>query len=110
MIKNEKYSEFPHISHEHMETLLKCFSICSSCAKMCMEEDRSETATLCCECADICALTIKWHSADSVFTKQISNLCAEVCLNCAQACGRHESKHCQQCSLICQECAKACKK
>lgn len=109
MIKNEKYSEFPHIMHEHMEILQKCFSICSSCAKMCIKENNTETAILCSECADICALTIKWHSANSAFTKKISELCAEICKSCAEACARHDSKHCQQCSEICYECAKTCK-
>src|SRR5262245_45938808 len=109
MFKQATYSEFPHISHEHMEVLLKCFSICSSCSKMCLEENSHETAILCSECADICALTIKWHSADSAFTQKVSDLCAEVCLKCAEACKRNESNHCQQCSLICYECAQACK-
>lgn len=111
MLKNPThFSEFPHIAHEHMEVLLKCYSICSSCAKMCTEENMQDTAILCAECADICALTIKWHSADSVFTKKISALCAEVCQKCSEACKHHDSKHCQQCSEICHECATACKK
>lgn len=105
----KKYSEFPHTSHEHMEILLQCFSVCSSCAKMCIEENHTDTAILCSECADICALTIKWHSADSVFTKKLSALCAEVCERCAEACKHHEAKHCQQCSELCHACAKACK-
>lgn len=109
MLKNEKLSEFPHVSHEHMKTLQKCFSVCSSCAKMCIEERRPETAILCSECADICALTIKWHSADSNFTKKISQLCAEICTKCSEACGKHESPHCQQCSEVCYECSAACK-
>jgi hypothetical protein len=108
-MKDTQYSEFPHLAHEHMETLLKCFSVCSACAKMCIEENHSDTAILCSECADICALTIKWHSADSAFTKKISDLCSEVCTRCAEACKHHDSKHCQQCSEICKACAKACK-
>lgn len=109
MLKNEKYSEFPHLAHEHMKMLQKCFSACSSCAKICMEEGMSETAISCSECADICALTIKWHSADSAFTKKITDLCAEVCNKCAEACARNDSEHCQQCSAICYDCANACK-
>jgi hypothetical protein len=74
-----------------------------------MEEKMSDTAILCSECADICALTIKWHSADSAFTKELSQLCSKVCSKCADACGKQESEHCQQCSDICHECALACK-
>lgn len=107
-MKEKQYSEFPHLSHQHMEILLRCFSACSACAKMCIEEGNRDTAILCNECADVCALTIKWHSADSSFTSKISEVCSEVCEQCSKACGSHHSEHCQQCSEICQECAKAC--
>jgi hypothetical protein len=108
MLENKTYSEFPHLSHEHMQVLLQCFSVCSSCAKMCMQERMADTAILCSECADICALTIKWHSADSAFSSKISALCADVCFHCAEACAKNDSHHCQQCSEVCYECAKAC--
>ena len=103
-----KYSEFPHTTREHMELLMKCFTICSACAKKCINEGMSETAILCSDCADVCALTIKLHSGDSEFNKKILDLCAEVCLRCAEACSKHSIEHCQQCSDICFKCAKAC--
>lgn len=108
MLQSERYTEFPHIAHPHMETFSKCYSICCSCAKKCIEDKKGETAILCSECADICALMIKWHSQNSEFTNQISELCADVCLKCGEACRRNGSPHCKQCSDICNECAKAC--
>lgn len=105
-----KFSSFPHVQHEHMQTLMKCFSICSSCSKKCTEENMAETAILCGECADICALAIKWHSAESPFNAEIMQLCSEVCEKCAEACGEMHVEHCRQCSEICHECADACRK
>lgn len=104
-----KYSEFPHIQHEHMQTLLKCYSICSACAKMCMRENMQNTAILCTDCADVCGLAIKLHSGDSEFNDIIMKTCAQVCQRCAEACGSMESEHCHQCSEICYECAEACR-
>lgn len=103
-----KYSSFPHISHEHLDLLMKCFSICSSCTKMCTEENRVETALLCSDCADVCALTIKLHCRDSEFNPQLMELCAEVCRRCAEECAESDAEHCLQCSRICEECAQAC--
>lgn len=105
-----KYSEFPHVSHDHMRIMMDCYSICSACAKMCTEEGMKETAILCSDCADVCALAIKLHSKDSEFNKSVMSLCAEVCQRCGDACGKMTAKHCQQCSQICKECANACDK
>lgn len=46
MESKTKYSAFPHVNHQHMEVMLKCFSICSSCAKM--DSDH------CQQCSEIC--------------------------------------------------------
>lgn len=68
-----------------------------------------ETAILCGECADICGLAIKLHSADSPFNTEMMQLCSDVCEKCADACGKMNNDHCQQCAEICHECADACK-
>jgi hypothetical protein len=73
-----------------------------------MEEKHSDTAILCSDCADVCALAIKLHSGDSEFSDRVFALCAEVCDRCADSCSKNTSEHCQQCSEICRECARAC--
>lgn len=107
--ESKEFPAFPHISHAHMQTLLKCYSICSSCARMCIEEGMKNTAVLCSDCADVCALAIKLHSNDSEFSEKIMRLCSDVCERCGNECAKNEMEHCQQCSEICKECAKACK-
>ncbi len=106
--ENNKYTAFPHLGHVHMQMLMKCYSACCSCAKMCIEEGNTDTAILCSDCADICSLAIKLHSGNSEFNHQILQLCAEACERCAEACAQHDSDHCQQCSEICHKCAEAC--
>lgn len=109
MLTKNKFSSFPHVSHEHMDILMKCFSICSACSKMCIKENHAKTAILCADCADVCSLAIKLHSSDSEFSTQIFDLCSEVCARCAEECAKNSAKHCQECSEICQACSAACK-
>lgn len=103
------YSEFPHTTHEHMEVMMLCYTVTAACAKMCMEEGHKESAKLCTDCTDICALTIKLHSGNSPFNSQMMKLCAEACDKCANACEKMASAHCKQCSQICRLCAKVCR-
>ena len=102
------YSEFPHVSHDHMKTMLNCFIICESCAKMCIDEGHKVTAKLCLDCADVCNLAIKLHSRDSEFNRKVMDLCADVCARCGEECAKNKAAHCQQCSEICFDCAEAC--
>lgn len=109
MLDTKKYSAFPHVHHEHMQVMNNCFSICAACSAMCAKEGHKETAVLCSDCADVCALAIKLHSSDSEFNPKVMALCADVCARCAEACFKNKAEHCQQCAEICKECAKACK-
>jgi hypothetical protein len=108
--QQNKYSEFPQLYHDHMNLLLQCFVICSSCAKRCLEEGNCETAASCYDCADICALTIKVHSGDSKYCDSIFKVCADTCVSCADTCAEQDSEYCKQCSDICYKCAEACNK
>ena len=101
-------SAFPHVEHHHMEMLQLCLTVCSSCAKMCLDEGRKDSAALCLDCADICALTIQLHSRESEFSPALMQLCSQACLRCGQECGKVKVDHCQQCSEICNECARVC--
>jgi hypothetical protein len=104
-----RFSEFPHVTHQHLDLMQTCMGICAACAKMCIEEGHSHTAVLCQECTDVCALAIKLHSSDSEFNQEVMNLCAHVCKRCAEECSEVNVEHCRQCSEICQECAEACR-
>lgn len=105
---SQKYTAFPHLSDKHMELMLSCLTVCSSCAEMCLKEGRKETAKLCLDCADICGTTIKLHSRESEFNPKIMSLCADICKRCSEECSKVKMDHCQQCSELCAKCAEAC--
>lgn len=59
------------------------------------------------DCAAICRLAASAMARDSEMAKQICRLCSEICLACANECGRHSHNHCQACASACRKCAAA---
>lgn len=108
-LQNQKnLEEFPKTRCSHMLTLMQCLSVCTTCARKCIEEGHKESAKMCLECAEICALAIKSHSADFELDAQIMELCAKACERCSQICAKMEAKHCQECAEVCHQCSEAC--
>lgn len=103
-----KHKEFPQTDSPHVHAMMECMSICVACSKKCIEEGHKNTAILCAECADVCALAIKSASNQSEFNNQIMDLCAQVCKRCADECKKMQAKHCQECAESCRQCAEAC--
>lgn len=103
-----KYAEFPQLDSRSMRAMMDCMSVCSACAKKCLEEGHGKTAALCAQCADICSLAIKSTSCQSEFQQQINDLCAQVSKRCADECQKMQATYCQECSQACKECAEAC--
>jgi len=104
----ERNSEFPELYSSHIKDMQECMSICAASAKKCIEEGHKETAALCAECADICALAIKASSAQSELEQEIMELCTLACQKCGDACKNMQVKHCQVCAEVCKCCADAC--
>lgn len=67
-------TEFPEAHNPHMQTMLECMSVCTACAKKCLEEGHKKTAALCAECADVCSLAIKAASGHSHFENEVMEL------------------------------------
>src|SRR5699024_6557977 len=95
---NTKYEEC-------LKALLECFEACNVCFDACLKEEDMKMMADCIrldrECADICAFTAQAITRNSPFTKQILELCAEVCERCAEECEKHNHDHCQRCAEAC---------
>lgn len=59
-------------------------------------------------CADACALTARLLARASRFTREVVQMCAQVCQACATECARHKHDHCQECAQACKHCADEC--
>lgn len=104
----KKSQEFPQTQCPHMMAMMQCMTVCMACAKRCIEEGNKDSAKICLECAEMCALAIKSHSADFEMDSQIMELCAKTCERCSEICSRMDAQHCQECADICRQCAEAC--
>ena len=89
-----------------------CIEACENCARECLNEASTEMAEcirLNRDCADICALLVRFILRNSPIVGHLANVCLEVCQECGDECGSHEHmEHCRICSEACYLCAETC--
>lgn len=61
------------------------------------------------ECAAICYAAAQLMSLGSESAKGICQICADICEECGNECGQHQTDHCQQCAVVCKKCAEECR-
>jgi hypothetical protein len=87
---------------------------CDHCATACLKEQDVKMMSKCIEldmyCAEICRLAAHYMAKGSEYSKDICQLCARICDDCAAECGKHQNEHCQRCSMACKKCADECRK
>lgn len=107
---------------EHMQ---HCIDACATCAQICdrcaddmigMEGGRQKELQqlcirLCRDCADFCALSMRWMSRLSPSSELLCRACADICDRCAEVCEQHTPHHalCGDCAAECRRCAGACR-
>lgn len=96
--------------------LMYCAKMCLGCADSCLAErghDMTQCIRLCLDCSDICEATarlgLRRTGDDNVILRQLLELCARMCEECATECEKHEHDHCRLCAQICRECAADCR-
>ena len=91
-----------------------------SCADSCMAEaqaaggNMTQCVRLCLDASDICEATARLGTRrtgdDQPILRELLELCARMCEQCAAECERHDHEHCRLCAQICRECADDCRK
>jgi hypothetical protein len=75
--------------------------------------DMTQCIRLCMDCSDICDATanlaIRQTGDDQPTLRELLEVCARMCEQCAAECERHEHEHCKLCAQICRECAEDCR-
>jgi hypothetical protein len=95
--------------------LMYCAKMAASCADSCLAEpmDMTQCVRLCLDCSDICDVTarlgLRRTGDDSLILRELLELCARMCEQCAAECERHDHEHCKLCAQICRECAADCR-
>src|SRR5437588_11247178 len=91
----------PHQKYQScIHACIACTIACEHCASECLHEQDVKTMARCVEldrdCADICALAMRFMSRGSEFAARLCVLCAEICEACAQECAKHDNEHCKR--------------
>ena len=95
-----------------LHALSECAAACSHCVASCFAEDDANMRTRCIELnydsERICQLASSFVASRSEFAHPVLKLCAEICSECADECGKHDMIHCRECEEVCRRCVKAC--
>ncbi len=95
--------------------LMYCAKMCRSCADASLAEkmDMTQCIRLCLDCADICDATgnvaLRQTGNDAQTLREILELCARACDECAAECEKHDFEHCKLSAQMCRECAADCR-
>jgi hypothetical protein len=95
--------------------LMYCAKMCRSCADACAAEemDMRQCERLCLDCADICDATanvaLRQTGNNGQIVREMLEVCARACDECAAECERHDHEHCKLCAQMCRECAQDCR-
>ena len=96
-----------------IEACLQCAAVCNHCASSCTQEDDVKMMARCIqldmECAAICYSAAQLMSLGSSRAEEVCRICAQICQDCGDECGKHEMKHCKECAEVCYRCAEECR-
>jgi len=96
--------------------MMYCAKMCRSCADACLAEDLDmvQCIRLCVDCADICDaasnIGLRQTGENGQILREMLELCARACDECAAECERHGHEHCKLCAQMCRECAADCRR
>lgn len=108
LLKQEKYQKAIELCYE-------CAESCDADANDDLEEKDLKKMVHCikldADCAEICIMTARYMSRDSVLSEAACAMCAEVCDACAEECERHKNmEHCMKTASVCRAAAKECRR
>ena len=76
--------------------------------------DMTQCIRLCLDASDICEATARLGARrtgdDQPMLRELLELCARMCEQCAAECEKHDHEHCKLCAQICRESAEDCRK
>lgn len=104
-----------HLMHHErlLRTLADCEATCEHMTTIIKRRNdvnlRTRQLSLLRDCADICGLTYKYIARNSMFSRHIASLCAQICTACGNECARFPDAESQHCARICLNCAIECR-
>ena len=75
--------------------------------------DMRQCIRTCLDCSDIGEaagkLAVRRTGSNDQVLREMLELCARVCDECAAECEKHANEHCRLCAQMCRECAADCR-
>ncbi|TPX66469.1 hypothetical protein SpCBS45565_g04436 [Spizellomyces sp. 'palustris'] len=93
---------------KHSNALAQCMLACEECANRAVEENM-DCYGHCKACAELCNVTMRLMSVNSMHAGETAAICAKACDHCAEMCAKHKTDHCQTCAQSCREASGACR-
>ncbi|MGA9140577.1 MAG: four-helix bundle copper-binding protein [Methanocella sp.] len=108
MLKQDKYQKAIELCYE-------CAESCDADANADFNEKDIKKMVDCIkldqDCAEVCIMTARYMSRDSVLSEAACAMCAEICDACAEECERHKNmEHCVKTASVCRAAANECRK
>lgn len=95
-----------------IDACVKCAQACWESFSLCLEEpdveSRKNCISLLVQCAGTCQCSAAIMSMSGSISKVFSQMCAQICLACAEECSKYEDDYTQICADICTRCAEEC--
>jgi hypothetical protein len=95
-----------------IDACLRCADACDHCAASCLREADVTMMAKCIqtdiECSHVCKTAVVLMHHESMHANAMCQLCADVCIACAEECEKHDHDHCRRCAAACRECAELC--
>lgn len=95
-----------------IQIITECATACELCHTACLKERDVSVLVVCIlldmECVTMCKATARLLQLGSDHANAACQLCADICIACAEECEKHEHEHCRQCAIACRECAEQC--
>lgn len=98
-----------------IQACIECEQICLQTISYCLKQGgrhaEPQHIQLLQDCADQCALSVKFMVRESNFQPKACSLCAEICMSCAVDCGKMgDDEMMKNCAEVCRRCADSCRK
>lgn len=98
--------ELENLNNRTLKELDACSTLCNICFDACLHEQDVSIMARCIElnrdCAEMCQVAASVVSRNSEFSDAVLNLCADICIACAEECEKHPTDHCQKTAHVCR--------
>lgn len=97
-----------------IEACVNCELECERCSTACLMDANPQELAHCIQlnrdCANVCALAVKYLAHNSDYAQAICETAVEICVACRDECARHDTEACRRGAIACHEAAEECER